>query len=62
MIPKWDEVKQKAFAKASAMGFFSDVAAAKGGTGELRRPLTAKERDKRKKRMQMAKASRRANR
>lgn len=52
----------KNFGRARMAGFFRDMAISKGGTGELRRELTPKERAKRKKRKEMAKASKRRNR
>jgi hypothetical protein len=58
----WAKEKQQALGKAFERGFFVDLASRKGGTGEYRRPLTAKERARKKKRRQMAKASRKRNR
>lgn len=54
--------KAKAFRTAVISGTLRDLAIARGGTGDLRRPLTAKERDKRKARNKQARLSRRLNR
>lgn len=54
--------KQSAFKTALITGALRDLAGMRGGTGELRKPLSSKERAKRNKRNKQAKMSRKANR
>jgi hypothetical protein len=56
-----DEQK-KALKQATITGYFRDLAIARGGTGHQRKPLSAKEWNKRKKRDNVAKQSRKMNR
>lgn len=58
----WDDTKRKAFEGATKRGALLELVKLRGGTGELRKPLTEKAYMKRKKRLQMAKASRKGNR
>lgn len=54
--------KRNAFRLALISGLFYEIATACGGTGYLRKRLTEKERNKRKVRGKIAKASRKQNR
>lgn len=54
--------QKKAFFIAQQSGAIRDIALAKGGTGEQRKPLSAKEKSRRRKRRKMVKLSRKANR
>lgn len=54
--------QQEAFKIARVSGYMRDLAISRGGTGELRYPLSHKEKQRRMKRRQIAKTSRRANR
>lgn len=62
MITKWADTQKEAFEKAMFGGAMLNFVQARGGTGELRRDLTAKERTKRKTRKHIARASRQRNR
>lgn len=59
---KWATDKKEAFKTAMMTGLLGDLVKFNGGTGELRRELTQKEYNKRKKRNKIAKASRQFNR
>lgn len=54
--------KRTAFKRAQVAGYAKHVAQLNGGTGDLRRKLSAEERLQRKDRRKMAKDSRRRNR
>ena len=58
---KKDEKNQLLY-RALQAGALYDLAIRSGGTGDSRKPLSEKERKRRKKKRQMAKASRKANR
>lgn len=61
-VVHWEKEKKESFVKAIKLGALRDLAIAYGGTGELRKPLSEKEKVKRKKRWKQAKESRRKNR
>lgn len=54
--------QQQAFKRAQVAGYAKHVAQLNGGTGDLRRELSEKERLQRKARRKMQKASRKGNR
>lgn len=54
--------QQEAFKSALVAGYYRDLAIYSGGTGHLRKELSSKEYSRRKKRRQLVKASRKANR
>lgn len=56
------EQQKKDFFIAQQAGAFKQIAQSKGGTGELRKPLSTKEKARRKSHTQMVKASKKANR
>jgi hypothetical protein len=56
------EKQAKELRQALIRGKLLELVEARGGTGELRKPLTQKAYDKRKKRAKMAKYSRKGNR
>lgn len=56
------EQQKKDLFIASQAGAFRDIALSRGGTGELRKPSSTKEKARRKKQKQTVKASRKANR
>lgn len=56
------EEQRKSFKTALETGALRDLAIAKGGTGNLRKELSDKEKSKRKNKRKMAKMSRKANR
>jgi hypothetical protein len=54
--------QREAFKTAMETGSLRNLVAAKGGTGDLRKELSSKEKAKRKNRRKVAKMSRKANR
>jgi hypothetical protein len=56
------EKQAKELRQALIRGKLLELVEARGGTGELRKPLTQKAYDKRQKRAKMAKTSRKQNR
>lgn len=56
------EEQREAFKTAMVTGALRNLVAARGGTGDLRKELSDKEKAKRKNRHKMAKMSRKANR
>lgn len=54
--------QQANFKQAMISGALRNLVIARGGTGDKRQPLTHKEYDRRKKRVKLAKQSRKANR
>jgi hypothetical protein len=56
------EEQRKAFKEAMETGSLRQLVAARGGTGDLRKELSDKEKAVRKNKRKMAKASRKANR
>jgi hypothetical protein len=55
-------IKRTALRIALVSGLVRDIAIARGGTGHLRKPLSANESNHAKARRQMAKSSRKGNR
>lgn len=62
ILKNWTEEQKAAYKRAQVAGYFSELAKLKGDKGSLRKPLSDKEKARRKVKQQMVKQSRKANR